>query len=230
MATATQSIGTTGGDIASQLAQFAVNIGAALPASRGVGELWEAINAQIVAFTPGGGQPSGVVGPATATAETLPRWAGAESETIAQATGSLYLAAVYLPANTIVNSVNFVSGSTGSTGVTHNWGVLASSARKVLGVSVDNTTTDIAANTVQTYALGTAVTIPSSGLYYIGQMMAVATTAPTAMGYTGTISTLNAIAPILGGVSNTGATTPPALAATLTAITASASLLYGYTT
>jgi len=229
MATGSQTVSGVGGDLNSQMRQFINNLGGPAATSDGLAELWMAINVALANFTP----PSGydiAIGPATATAATLDRAAASESVTIAVTSGTLYLAALYLPINTVVNNVNFISGTTASTGVTHNWGVLASAARKVLGVSADNTSVDMVASTVQTYALTTPVTVASSGLYYVGQMIATATTQPTMIGNTGAAATVNAIAPISAGASNTSATTPPAVAATLTAITASASTLYGYTT
>ena len=186
---------------------------------------------------------SGVTGglsiaPSGTTGQTMSRAEGSESETIAVTSGDLYLAALSLPAGTVVNNLNFVVGSTGSTTVTHNWAVLTTSARVPVAVSADNTTTDLTNNTVASYAVATTAagaaasyTVPTSGLYYIGFMIATSMTQPTMFGNTGAASTINAIAPIAGGLSNTGATTPPtSFVNALTAITASASVLYGYTT
>jgi hypothetical protein len=219
------------GSIEAQLAQLAASLGSTTFTAGNTGEMLRQINAAFTGYTPPGNSLGTTI--SGVTGETVPRALAAGSVTIATGTaGDLFLQAIYLPVNTVVNAVNFVTGTTGSTGVNHNWGVLASAARVVLGVSADNTSVELAASTRQTYTLGTAVTIPSSGLYYIGQM--VSTTGggaaqPTMIGVTEAGSTLNALAPILAGKSNTGATVPVALAATLTAITAAASMFYGFT-
>ncbi len=185
---------------------------------------------------PGGG--SAGVGPANNVGQTMSRAEGSESETIAVSSGDLYLASVNLPVNTVVNNINFVVGSTASSGVSHNWAVLTNSARVPLAISADNTTTDLTANTAASYAIantaagaGTSFTTTYSGIHYMGFMIATGTTQPTMFGNTGAAATVNAIAPIAGGLSSTTQTTPTTLpASAYTAITASASVLYGYLT
>ena len=216
------------GDVEAQISQMIQTLGGAVPTSGGKTDLLKALNAALAGFAPAGS--SLTLAPAGATAESIPRALGAESVTIDAISGDLLLVAVYLPVNTIVNAVNFVTGTTASVGISHNWGCIADATRKVLGVSADNTSVELAASTVQSYALAAPVTIAKSGLYYIGQMEANGTTDPTMIGVTAAGSTLRNIAPKLCGVSNTGATVPVAVGATLTAITASVDMLYGYTT
>jgi len=201
------------------------------------GSLDELMNqfAQALQTFPSGGTAG--TGPATNVGQTIGRPEAGQSVTIAVASGTLYLAAVNVPVNTVVNNLNFVSGTTASVTVTHNWAVLTNSARVPLAISADNTTTDLAASTVQSYAIanvaagaGTSFTTTYSGLYYMGFVIA-ASTQPTMCGYTGAAATVDAIPPIVAGASSTGQTTPTALpGAAYTAITGSASTLYGYLT
>lgn len=218
------------------LAQVVVNLGGTAPTSGGLGELVAAVANAINGFVPGGGQPASVLGPTGATAETIPRALGAESVTIAVASGTLYLQALYIPANTVVNNLNFVVGTTGSTGVSHNWAALYNSSRVLLAISGDNTSADVSANSLLTYAVAnvaagaaSSFTTTYSGLYYIGFMIATGTTQPTMVGVTSAGSTLNNLTPKLAGTSNTGLTTPQTFPTTATAITASASELYAFT-
>lgn len=150
--------------------------------------------------------------------------------TSAGASGTLNLTAVFIPANTVVNKINCVTGTTGSTGVTHNWAVLADLNLKVLAVSADNTTTDLVASTVQSYTLTSPFTTTYGGLYYAGVMIATGTTQPTWQGTIQTGTTVQNIAPKVAGSSNTGATTPVAVGATLTAVTTTVGNVYFYLT
>lgn len=215
------------GDVEAQLAQLIQTLGGSV-VSGGKTELLKALNAALATWTPQGNSLG--VSVSGTTSETIPRTIAAQSVAIATgSSGDLFLFGVYLPVNTVVNAVNFVTGTTASVGVTHNWGVLANASRVVLGVSADNTSVDLVASTRQTYTLAAPVTITASGLYYIGQMVAVATTMPTMIGNTQAGTTLLNLAPILGGKSNTGATVPVAVGATLTAITVAAGVDYAFT-
>jgi hypothetical protein len=225
------------GDVGSQINQLIATLGST-NTSDGRTDQLKALNAALAAWTP----PSSslALAPTGATGETVPRQGGVagQSQSIAAATGTLYLSAIYLPINTVVNNFNILIGSTASSGVTHNWMLLATAARVPVAVSADNTTTDLTASTVATYAVAnvaagaaTSYVVPASGMYYLGFMMAVATTAPTMAGYTGVAATVNNLVPKTSGTSNTGATTPPSsFTAALTAITGTASTFYGYTT
>jgi hypothetical protein len=139
---------------------------------------------------------------------------------------------VYLTRGTVINNIVWLSGSTAGVTMTHQWGVVANSARSVVAVTADGVAAAIGANATITYPItspAASYTVPTSGLYYIGVMVA-ATTPPTFAGATGGNAASSAIPPILAGTSNSGATTPPALAATLTAITATANVTYIYLT
>jgi hypothetical protein len=162
-----------------------------------------------------------------ATAETYPRILVTTSTT--GVSGTLYLTAVGLPKGLVVGNLTFGCKGTGAATVTHGWYVLADSGLVVRAVTADSTTLLASANTLTTLPVTAAYTVPSSGLYYLGCMVA-ATTMPV-MGTAGNIPGAWASnTPILCGSSNTGATTPPAVGATLTALTANGNFTqYAYT-
>jgi hypothetical protein len=146
----------------------------------------------------------------------------------ALASGTLYLAAVdgVLPAGKTISRVGMISGTTALSGGTHSWALIADSNRKVLAVSADDTTATLAANTRKWFTLGTPYTPPADMPAYLG--VCFVGTVPTMQGVTLNNAIASSEVPILCGASNTGATTPVAVGATLTAITASA-LLGGMT-
>ncbi len=98
--------------------------------------------------------------------------------------------------------------------------------RNLLATTSNDTTTAWAANTVKTLNLTAAYTVPYTGFYYLGIMVA-ATTVPTIKGHTAfTATNVHGLAPITNGTSSTGLTTAlPNPAAAITVATTSA---YGY--
>lgn len=174
--------------------------------------------------------------PANAITASLAR-SGVSSQTLALATGTLGLTAVYLTKGQTVNNLNVLTGSTAGAGLTHQWAALYNSALLLVAVSADGTSAAIAANTVLSYPIAnvaagaaTSYIIPTSGIYYIGILVTNGTTQPTFAGSTSGNAASNAIVPILSGTSNTGLTTPPTFPTTATAITATAGVLYVYVT
>ena len=151
-------------------------------------------------------------------------------ETTAISTGVRYMAAIWLNAGTTVNNFNFLPGTTGDAGPTDQWMALYTSARVCVAVSADATTTAITASTAVAYAVAhttagvaTSYVVPTSGVYYVGLMIATSN-APTLVTATG-ISHVNALPPIATGTSGTGLTTPdsattPTTAGTITATAA----------
>jgi len=225
---------TTDKGLATLLKTTVTQLQGTAPTSDGLGELIASINKAIYGFAPAGSRPSQYLGPTGCIAESMDR-ASTTFAYVAVSSGTLYLSALYLPANTVVSNLNTVTGSTASSGVTHNWMCLADNALSLLAVSADNTTNDLSASTLQTYAIATVAagaatsfTTTYSGLYYVGFMIATGTTQPTIQGQTDLASTMMGLAPKLCGSSNTGATTPPAFPATLTSITSSASQIYTF--
>lgn len=200
------------------------------PFSGNVGELMREFNAALAAFNPNGSALP--IGPASAVAETMPRATGAGSVTLATVSGTIYMDAVYIPANTVITNVNEVTGSTASSNdVTINWGALCDSTRKVLAVSANATAQLTPAGFVDTLPLSAPFTTTYSGLYYIAFTVGATTTQPTLVGITAAGTELAAIVPILSGTSSTaGTATPPAAGTTLGAITATANRRYAYLT
>ena len=98
------------------------------------------------------------------------------------------------------------------------WAATNSSARALLASTANATSTAWAANTVVTRALSAAYTVPTTGLYYVGIMVA-ATTAPSLAGVTAAgNAALRTTAPIISGNSTTTLTTTlPDPAAAITA-------------
>lgn len=221
------------GDNTAQLEQVISTLGGS-PFAGNIGELLKQVNAALAAYQPpGAGAGALALQPAGTVAATHDRASTAFANYTTVASGTLNMTAIYIPVNTVINNINCITGSTASVGVTHNWAVLADKNLKVLGVSADNTSADLALNTVESYALTTPVTTAYSGLYYVGFVIATGgggATQPTMQGQTDAASTVMNVAPKICGTSNTGATTPPATGATLTAITSTASSIYFYLT
>lgn len=194
--------------------------------SKGEGELLALIADAAAGMQNGAGsiQPTGSV------AATVDR-SSITSDSIAIATGTIQVAAVYLFKGQVINNVVWYSGGTAGATLNHQWAVLANSSLKVVAVTADHTSAAIAAHTAYTLALTAAYTVPASGVYYIGLMVSNnAGTEPTASGLSAANAASNNLAPKLAGTSSTGQTTPPALGATLTAITATADTIYAYLT
>lgn len=163
-----------------------------------------------------------------ALAETYPRVLATTSTALTS--GTLSLCAIGLPKGLTVNNITFGTKGTAMATVTHGWYVLADSGLVVRAVTPDQTsgTWMQTANQLYTLATTAAYTTTYTGLYYIG-MMAVATT----IGVNGTAGNVPgnwaSNAPILCGTSNTGATVPPSVGATLTALSSNGNMtLYAY--
>jgi hypothetical protein len=176
------------------------------------------------------GQPdSTFVYAANGLAETIP--AAMATTTLTLATGTASLAAVHLGIGTVVSNVGFVSVAA-AVGQSHAWAVITDQNGIVLGASADLTTTNLAATTWNTLALGTAVTTKYSGLYYLGVMAAFATTAPTVAGSTAPVASMTsgtgAPTPKLAVTSTAFATTPPAVGASMATLTAAGAAVTPY--
>jgi hypothetical protein len=219
----------TSGDVTAQLEQMITTLGATA-VSDGKTGLLKQLNAALAAYNAAGSAlpigPSGVVG------ESIPRSLAAGSVTIATVSGTIYMDAVYLPANTVVNNVNEVTGTTASSNdVTINWGALCDNTRKVLAVSANATAQLTPAGFVDTLALTSAFTTTYSGLYYIAFTVGATTTQPTLYGVTAAGTGLAVIVPILCGTSSTaGTSTPPTAGTVLGAITGTTNHRYAYLT
>lgn len=215
------------GDVTAQMEQMIATLGG-VPVSDGKTGLMKQINAALASQI--NSDISVGMGTASAVGETVPRNVGSQSITIATVATTIYMQAIYIPNNTVVNNISTVLGSTAMTGATTvNWAALCDNTRKVLAVSA-NATTLIAANTPNTLALSAPFTTQYGGFYYIAYTVS-STGQPTLTGVTAAGTGLASIAPILQGTSSTTATsTPPAVGTVLGAITATANCIYAYLT
>lgn len=215
----------TSGDVTAQLEQMITTLGG-VAVSDGKTGLLKQLNAALAGFFPQGS--SLALGPAGAVGETVPRAVGGSSVTLATVSGTIYMVGVYLPANTVINSITAICGSTTSSNdVTINWAALCSSARVVLAVSPNATAqfTPAGFNDVNTFAA--PFTTTTAGLYYVAFTVGATTTQPTLTGVTAAGTELTKIVPILSGTSSTSATSTPAtVGTTLGAITATVNIPY----
>jgi hypothetical protein len=143
------------------------------------------------------------------------------------ASGTLYLVAIFLRAGQKVSNISFFSGTTASGTPTHGLFGLYDASRNLLASSADFTTEAWAANTIKTKAMTTPYTVPTTGLYYLGCMIA-ATTVPSLIGMAAPNS-VNFLSqpPIICGTSTAALTTAlpnPAAAITATLLRAWASV------
>src|SRR5215831_2036681 len=169
--------------------------------------------------------------PAAALAETFPRIVASAGSAQAPTSGTLSVVAIGLPQYMTLSAITMSTKGTAKAGGTHGWYVLLDSGRVVRMVTADQTDAATVWGTTNTaYTLATnSYTTTYTGLYYLGIMVA-ATTMPTILSAGAAASTgIVSAAPILAGTSSTGQTTPPALGATMGALTAVVNLtFYGY--
>ena len=124
-------------------------------------------------------------------AESYPRWVcDVANGNAIGATGVAHATAIPLQAGDVVTNITFVTGATAAATPTAGFVALYSSVATpaLLAQSADFGSTARAANTAYTVALASAVTITSSGLYYVS-ISFTAGTVPTLRG----LSTGNAI-------------------------------------
>ena len=151
---------------------------------------------------------NGVLGATGVFAETIPREICPEVNTVAPtASGTLFMQAIYLYAGQLVSNIGISSATTAANTPTNYFFALYSSARALLAVSANQTTTAWAANTYKTLAMTTPYRVPTSGLYYIGIMMTATAVITTKGGTAKTGGQLASTVPILHGISSTGLTT-----------------------
>jgi hypothetical protein len=106
---------------------------------------------------------------AAAIAETVPPTAHTfvSQTTSISVSGVPHLHGIYLPKNTTVTYITFVTGTTAAGTPTNQWFALCDSTRRVLRVTTNDTTTAWAANTGKRLALTSTYTTTYSGLYYV---------------------------------------------------------------
>lgn len=172
------------------------------------------------------GWQSGYWLPTGALRETFPRVL-ANATAFVPATTDAYLSAITLYAGDVVSNISLYATAAQSGG-SHAWVALLDSTRKVLAVSADQTgaTYFSPANSFITTSLGGSFTVTTSGLYFIA-FSATASSMPQFIQMTVPNSHFGLATPILGGFSGVQST-PPALAATLTAVSVVGGQVYAY--
>lgn len=168
--------------------------------------------------------------PTNAVAQTFDRASGDVVAQTAAASATQQFAAIHLVKGQVITTITFVNGATAGGTLLNQWFSLYSSARVLLGVTNDDTSTAWGANAAKTLTLATPYIVPATGLYYLG-VMVKATTVPTLLGHTNVAAAItNGIAPILAGTdaTNNALTTPASAPATAAAITAGISHAYAY--
>ena len=177
--------------------------------------------------------------PSPALRETFSRYLClAGSGSTALTSGTLYMTAIALAQYTVVSNIAFCVAGTALTGtIQHGWHALldpgTGSGPVLRAVSADQSPGTWLSVTQTPYSLAmqTPYTVPTTGLYYIGLMVATSGgTGTPSMAVAGTTrGALGSAAPILCGTSSTGQTTPPALGTTMTALSSSVGFsFYGY--
>lgn len=209
--------------------QWAQNLGLT-PTSKGLGELLG-----LLASAAAGQSAQGTtdLSSANTVSANISR-TGIASGAVALTSGTLQLEAVYLTKGQVINNINWISGTTAAVTPTHEWGVIANSARVVLATTNDLLTAAIGSFVNVSWPLTTPapgpLTITTTGIYYVG-ILVVAGTTPSMSGSVNSSATPASLPPILSGTSNTGlAAGPLAVGTTLTAITATAGIGYVYLT
>lgn len=169
----------------------------------------------------------GYTGPAAITGVTSQNFPDElATGTLQPGSGAVALSLVQLRAGQVINNINLLTASVAASAPTHQWAGISSyvagSNGVCLAISADATSAAHTADSVVTFALAPAYTVPTSGLYYVFYCFA-ATTVPTfAAAPTVSAHGRGNIAPFPAGPGDTGKSTPYAIGATVTAPTATA--------
>lgn len=110
--------------------------------------------------------------------ETCPRQIVGGNISAVLTSGKLRLQAIVLPGGFTATNITWLGADTGATNPTAWWFALYSgpaSAPVLLRQTADQTTTAWGGNALKTVALSSSYVVPSTGIYYVGIMMAAAT-------------------------------------------------------
>jgi hypothetical protein len=169
-----------------------------------------------------------LVGAAPSLAQNFPRNLITTNHAVA-ATGIPIGMLISLSRGQVLTGAGVQVGATIKAGGTHGWLALADSTYAVLAVSADQTdaaTTFHTANKVQSLPFSATYTVAADGDYYVVYCITAGTTMPTLNGATAMIASgvANAdLPPVVGTFGSQPA--PPALAASLGAITTTVSYM-----
>lgn len=156
-----------------------------------------------------GWESEGLSMPTGGVAETVPRDLCGNGGT-ALANGVITFNNIGLIRGQVTSNVTVATDTTGAVTVTHGWLILTDTNYNVLAVTAD-TPAGWAATTAYTLPWSAPYTVPTTGLYFVGIMIA-ATTPPNMIGGPQVRNPLYSIGPvIMGQGSGTGLTTPPAV-------------------
>lgn len=165
--------------------------------------------------------------PTSVIAQSIPRTQVRDNLTASFVSGQQSFVLVWLPAG-LISTISFSSATTAAITPTAQWFSVYSSARALLAVTADDTTTAWAANTIKTLTISGGYTVPTEGYYYLGAMVAAATV-PTLLGYVS--STVSNVLPLIVSgrdTTNTGLTTPGTAPSTAAAFSVLAGDPYAY--
>lgn len=163
--------------------------------------------------------------PAAVVGETFPRVL-ASAASSAMTSGTVYACAIDLDEGVTVSDISLLSVAAEATG-THAWVGLADDELKVLAVSADNTgAAYFAADTATTTALASPFTTTYAGRYYVFVCVAAGTVPTFAAAPALEHANLSAVVPVACGSSDASKTTPYAVGAAMTALTATTGHLF----
>lgn len=174
--------------------------------------------------------------PAGTSGVTIPRALATANGAITGVSGTVYARLIFLVAGCPVNNLNFWQGSTVETAGTHGWFCLTDLNRKVVAVTADQTGATFFGTANAEVSLATTATYTPAYTGYYWIMACTVVSSGNVPNWTcgpalaGNISSGITGAPNICGTSSTGQTTPPALAATMAAISgAAADNLFAWT-
>ena len=163
-------------------------------------------------------------GEATCLAQTLSRSLCVTQAANALLSGVAVVQLVGLYENQVIGHLTWCQGTIGTTGPENHWMALLDTSGHLLATTLDNTTTAISANSVQTLAIGniasgssSTYTVPSAGQYYIAlNVTSSGSTGSGPISAAAPNATLQAVAPTLSGTFGSGLTGPVAFPYTAT--------------
>lgn len=164
----------------------------------------------LTATARGGWLPTGAI------SQSIPRTAVSASGGLTS--GRLRMTGgIVIPAGVTVSSITFVSAATALVTGTNQWFALYDKSRNRLAVTVDDTSTAWAAETAKTLALSTPYTVGQDTEVYAGACVVAAT--PPTLHCGNPPTAIGTLAPVTGGLADTGLTNPASAPATLVALT-----------
>jgi hypothetical protein len=141
----------------------------------GNGTVTTSLSGSVPAANGGNGNTVGITAsqfsimPTGAVSETYTRYL-IGNVTSTNTSAYLYGTPIYLTAGTVVNNINFITGTTAGSGLSTAWGglfTLSGTTATLVATTAAQAISSLAANSVFTWALTGAYTVPATGLYYV---------------------------------------------------------------